>query len=714
MRKSITCILLTVLLLSCTKELYYERPATTDVDTEPRLQERTIILHQAGTLSDSIASNERNSIVSLTLCGPINSDDLRLIREMAGANLYGSQTEGCLQTLDCSGAEFQEGGSPFFIYQSDNGDEPCIVKGNIVPRYAFGYCFRLKHVILPSAVTTISSQGFYHCDSLLSVQIPNTVSTIQRSAFCYCAQLDSVVIPDKVTQIDEYVFYGCESLTYLVLPQDIKRIGYGAFYGCKKLPTIGRLPAVTYIDSYAFYNCAELKDIRFPATQKEVPYATFANCKNLRSFDFTNIRCVRDYAFSGCGLTDVRFHEGLDSIGNYAFGTSSSPMPRDRKAVSNELNFPSSLKYLGAGAFRGSFINKLIINSDIEQGDDYSTLGAFDNCDSLRDVIVSEGCQFLHVSFSGKSLQNVQLPSTLKALGNDRTSGDFIFSFCTSLKTIKLPSSITYIGDGSFYNCTALESVAMPKNLKKIGYNAFGECSALKAIDLPDGLQVIEGMAFHDCTALREVTIPNSVDSIGKSLFDGCTSLEEVRLLAPIKQLRDYTFRSCTSIKEITLPATLYELGVGTFYGCSALKRVEMPPALTTIMNMCFFQCTSLAAVDLPTSLRTLGDDTFAHCGNLTSIVLPEGVTALPNEVFYNCRALKTIYLPSTLTQLKSRCFAMCIHLSEITIDAIVPPETDATAFQDVPMDSVTLHTPMSAIDAYKVAPIWSKFGQIR
>lgn len=714
MRKSIIFILLAVLLLSCTKELYYERPATTGVDTELRL-ERTITLHQAGTLSDSIASNERDFIVSLTLSGPINSDDLRLIREMAGADLYGNKTEGCLQTLDCSGAEFQEGGSPFFIYQSDNGDEPCIVKGNTVPRYAFGYCVRLKHVVLPSAVTTISSQGFYHCDSLLSVQIPNTVSTIQRSAFCYCAQLDSVVISDRITQIDEYVFYGCERLAYLVLPQDIKRIGYAAFYGCKKLPTIGRLPAVTYIDSYAFYNCAELKEISFPATQTEVPYATFANCKNLRSFDFTNIRRIRDYAFSGCGLTDVRFHEGLDSIGNYAFGTSSLAMVRDWKAVSNELNLPSSLRYLGSGAFRGSFINKLIINSDIEQGNNSTMMGAFDKCDSLRDVIVSEGCQFLRVSFSGKSLQNVQLPSTLKALGeDDLTAVNYIFSNCTSLKIIKLPSSITYIGNGSFRKCTALESVAMPKNLKKIGYNAFGECSALKVIDLPDSLQVIEGVAFHDCTALQEITIPNSVDSIGESLFDGCTSLEEVRLLAPLKQLGDYTFRSCTSLKEITLPATLYELGVGTFYGCSALKRVEMPLVLTTIMNMCFFQCTSLESVDLPTSLRTLGDDAFAHCGNLTSIIVPEGVTALPNEAFYNCRALKTIHLPSTLKQLKSRCFAMCIHLSELTIDAIVPPEADATSFQDVPLGSVTLHTPMSAIDAYKAASIWNKFGQIR
>lgn len=706
--------MLAVLLLSCTKELYYERPATTEDKTESRVQERIITLHQAGTLSDSITSNERNLIVSLTLSGPINSDDLRLIREMAGADLYGNKTEGCLQTLDCSGAEFQEGGSPFFIYQSDNGDEPCIVKGNNVPRFAFGYCVRLKHVLLPSAVTIISSQGFYHCDSLRSVQIPNTVSTIQRSAFCYCAQLDSVMIPDKITQIDEYVFRDCESLTYLVLPQNIKRIGYAAFYGCKKLSTIGNLPTVSYIDRYAFYNCAELKTISFPVTQTEVPYATFYGCKNLRSFDFTNIRCVRDYAFSGCGLTDVLFHEGIDSIGNYAFGTSSLAMARDRKAVSNELNLPSSLRYLGAGAFRGSFINKLIINSNIEQGNNSTMMGAFDNCDSLRDVIVSEGCQFLRVSFSGKSLQNVQLPSTLKALGEDNlTAVNYIFSYCTSLKTIKLPSSITYIGDGSFRKCTALESVAMPKNLKKIGYNAFGECSALKAIDLPDGLQVIEGMAFHDCTALREVTIPNSVDSIGQNLFDGCTSLEEVRLLASIKELDNYTFRSCTSIKEITLPTTLCELGVGAFYGCSALKRVEMPSALTTIMNMCFFQCTSLAAIDLPPSLRTLGDDAFAHCGNLTSIVVPEGITALPNEAFYNCRAMKTIHLPSTLKQLKSRCFAMCIHLSEITIDAAIPPEADATAFQDVLLDNVTLRPPMSAIDAYRVAPVWNKFGQI-
>jgi len=55
----------------------------------------------------------------------------------------------------------------------------------------------------------------------------------------------------------------------------------------------------------------------------------------------------------------------------------------------------------------------------------------------------------------------------------------------------------------------------------------------------------------------------------------------------------------------------------------------------------------------------------------------------------------------------------MCIHLSEFNIGAAIPPDTDTNAFQDVPLESVTLRPPTEAVNLYITTPIWNQFGLI-
>ena len=60
----------------------------------------------AGSLSDLISENDLDefTITELTITGPLNGTDLRLLREMAGNDYKGQPTEGKLQELDLSGA----------------------------------------------------------------------------------------------------------------------------------------------------------------------------------------------------------------------------------------------------------------------------------------------------------------------------------------------------------------------------------------------------------------------------------------------------------------------------------------------------------------------------------------------------------------------------------------------------------------------------------
>ena len=72
---------------------------------------------------------------------------------------------------------------------------------------------RIPETINGVKVAVISDCAFEGCESLKSVAIPDSVTSIGRNAFKGCASLTSVNIGNGVTSIDWYAFKGCDSLT---------------------------------------------------------------------------------------------------------------------------------------------------------------------------------------------------------------------------------------------------------------------------------------------------------------------------------------------------------------------------------------------------------------------------------------------------------------------------------------------------------------------
>ena len=80
-------------------------------------QQVEVTLTEAGTLPDEIASDQKYSITSLKVSGPINGTDVRYLREMAGAVAYkGEGTDGKLVNLDLTGANIVEGGDYYYSF----------------------------------------------------------------------------------------------------------------------------------------------------------------------------------------------------------------------------------------------------------------------------------------------------------------------------------------------------------------------------------------------------------------------------------------------------------------------------------------------------------------------------------------------------------------------------------------------------------------------
>ena len=153
--------------------------------------------------------------------------------------------------------------------------------------YAFSSCESLTSIQIPNSVTSIGGSAFSYCKSLTSIQIPNSVTSIGYSAFRYCERLISIQIPNSVTSIGDYAFSGCISLTSIQIPNSVTSIGDDAFFYCSSLTSVEIGNSVTSIGNYVFSKCSSLTSIQIPNSVTSIGGKAFYDCYSL-----TKITCL--------------------------------------------------------------------------------------------------------------------------------------------------------------------------------------------------------------------------------------------------------------------------------------------------------------------------------------------------------------------------------------------------------------------------------------
>ena len=242
----------------------------------------TVKLEKAGTLPDRIGSTKRNKITNLKIIGEINGTDWSVIREMAGRNYYGSESDGKLAILDLSETKIVSGGGRY-LYDD----------------YLRDYFYTHDN--------ELGSRAFYNCSGLTSLSLPSGITSIGWEAFSGCSGLTSLILPSSLTSIDSKAFSGCSGLTSLSLPSGITSIGSEAFSGCSGLTSLSLPSGLTSIDFNAFSGCSGLTSLSLPSGITSIGGNAFSGCSGLTSLSFpSGITSIGGYAFSGCsGLTSI-------------------------------------------------------------------------------------------------------------------------------------------------------------------------------------------------------------------------------------------------------------------------------------------------------------------------------------------------------------------------------------------------------------------------
>lgn len=285
----------------------------------------------------------------------------------------------------------------------------------------------------------------------------------------------------------------------------------------------------------------------------------------------------------------------------------------------------------------------------------------------------------------------------------------------SSVTSVTLPESISFIGESCFYNSTELVSCNLPNSIISIGTYAFYGCKLLKGIRLPSNLITIETGVFSNCSNLEEVIIPSSVTQIcfrkdpysansfykcsnlkkvifedggipleiidkggaaspsnplyASLIFNGCP-IEEVYIGRDIigKDIQQSLFTGYNTIKQVTIGPLVKSLQPYIFYKCLGLKTITIPNNVEIIGNYAFGECTNISKVDLNYGLTQLGNYCFSDCPNLEDITIPTSVTKLGSGTFKNCSSIKSLDIPPGITEIPSQCFYGCKLIKDFSI----------------------------------------------
>ncbi|MCC8169105.1 MAG: leucine-rich repeat protein [Oscillospiraceae bacterium] len=352
---------------------------------------------------------------------------------------------------------------------------------------AFRYNEDIESVTLPDTVTIIYSYAFCGCTSLAEISLSDAVTAIGNYAFSECSSLKEITLPSALTKISNYMLEYCSSLESIALPDTITAIGDGAFSSCSSLKEITLPSTITALSSHLLEDCVSLEEISLPSSVTTINNAAFAGCESLTKIDLSNVTSIGASAFYECtGLEEVTYGKEKTSIGRSAFSGCDNVKKVTVPNMETSLGVPAndtltvygythSKAYITAGIDNVTFY-------DLETGEPADMTWIADTDGVLykyngtkTDVTVPETIDGITITeidadaFSASGITSIILPDTVTSVYY------YAFDECAALKSVTLSSGMTSLFD-IFTGCTALERVYIPSSITTIEDGIFADC----------------------------------------------------------------------------------------------------------------------------------------------------------------------------------------------------------------------------------------------
>ena len=302
----------------------------------------------------------------------------------------------------------------------------------------------------------------------------------------------------SVTKIGDNAFSRTTSdpqVTSVKIAEGVKEIGESAFQGCSGLITLSLPSTITTIGAGAFGQCTGLTSLEIPAGVKNGLVQALTG----GVYGGSNTFYPYNFPYSGTSGKGIKFAQGS----SYEFVTATDG--------TNTANL------LYNGTFLDGVLRTYTQNGNVITGDEITSL-------TIREGTTEIG------------------PSAMASL--------------ESLKTVKMPSTVTTIGDEAFCACSTLEEIDL-SHVETIGAMAFAttglkavNLSSLKSFETITDYDTESSMAFWGCDSLTTVLFGN-VDKIPADAFSD--SEDEAGLTFVMLETTPPTFGNGFSMNNLTV-----------------------------------------------------------------------------------------------------------------------------------------------------------------
>lgn len=373
------------------------------------------------------------------------------------------------------------------------------------------------------------------------------------------------------------------------------------------------------------------------------------------------------------------------------------------------------------------FMNPLVIPQSISyDGKTYNVTSignnAFENCEGLLDVIISDGITYI---------------------------GNYAFKGCYHLTSITIPNSVTFIGMGAFYDCGNLTDVyCYAENLPRTRADAFEDYLIEDAtlhvpagtaelyrgvspwedfgtiVEMEEGPEIhakIDGIYYILSGNEATVTYHNYSDYSGKVIIP--ESVTYNGKIFRVTSIGDLAFKYCSDMTSVTIPNTVTSIGYDAFSDCHGITSITIPSSITSIGRNAFSYCSNLKKVIVPDIAAwcniSYGDDAGIfgasnqnplYCAHhlfsdeeteITDLVIPDGVTSIGNAAFHGCTGLTSVTIPNSVTSIGGSAFYECRGLTSVTIPDGVTSIGWRSFFDCSSLTSITIPNSVTTIGSY-------------
>ena len=301
--------------------------------------------------------------------------------------------------------------------------------------------------------------------------------------------------------------------------------------------------------------------------------------------------------------------------------------------------------------------------------------------------------------------------------------GRSAFDGC-SMKTLRIPDTVTKIADSAFWSCRSLKNIDIPEGVVSIGEQAFGSCDSAERVTIPSTLKDIEHDAFTGCYGVKayQVAVGNpNYCAAGGALFDkAMTKLirypnadEATEYAVPngVVEIENGALWHSKHLVRLSIPSSVQSMG--SVAGCDLLEEISVDPNNTAYCSVdgilftkgqtkliWYSRHRSDTSYDIPSSVEAIGPQAFGHCENLKTVNIPNGMKTISTQAFYACTGLTSIAIPDSVTSLGFWAFEDCSGLETATIGSGIT-KLDSTFFDCSSLKTVTIADSVTKIASY-------------